>query len=86
VPCPAGGTEGKHQRQQAVLLAHRVAIIGIIFLAAAILGVAGIIFDVLSGARAAAIAAAAIVLGLLWLALPLALRGPPDPPAPPRRS
>jgi O-antigen/teichoic acid export membrane protein len=78
----------RHQRQRAVLVAHRVAMIGIAFLATAVVGVAAIIFDVVSGTLAAAVAAAAIaiVLGLLWLALPLALRGPPDPPAAPRRS
>jgi hypothetical protein len=78
----------RHQRQRAVLVAHRVAMIGIIFLAAAILGVAAIIFDVVSGTRAAVIAAAAIgiVLGVLWLALPLSLRGPPERSAPPRQS
>ena len=78
----------RHQRQRAVLVAHRVAMIGMVFLAAAILGVAAIIFDVVSGTPAAFIAAAAvaIVLGVLWLALPLALRGPPERPAPPRRS
>jgi Family of unknown function (DUF6328) len=78
----------RHQRQRAVLVAHRVAMIGIVFLAAAILGVTAIIFDVVSGTGAAAIAAAAIaiVLGLLWLALPLALRGPPEQPVPPARS
>jgi hypothetical protein len=78
----------RHQRRRAVLVAHRVAMAGIVFLAAAIVGVAGIIFDVVSGTLAAAVAAAviAVVLGLLWLALPLALRGPPEQPAPPRRS
>lgn len=76
----------RHQRQRAVLVAHRVAMIGIVFLAAAIVGVAAIIFDVVSGTRAAFVAAVAIafILGLLWLALPLALRGPPERPAPPR--
>jgi Family of unknown function (DUF6328) len=78
----------RHQRQRAVLVAHRVAMIGIVFLAAAILGVTALIFDVVSGTLAAAIAAAAIaiVLSLLWLALPLALRGAAEGPAPPRRS
>jgi hypothetical protein len=78
----------RHQRQRAVLIAHRVAMIGIVFLAAAILGVTALIFDVVSGTLAAAIAAAAIaiVLSLLWLALPLALRGAAEGPAPPRRS
>lgn len=77
----------RHQRQRAVLVAHRVAMIGIAFLAAAILGVAAIIFDVVSGTWAAVIAAAAIAvaLGLLWLALPLTLRGPPEQPLPPSR-
>jgi hypothetical protein len=46
------------------------------------------VIDVVSGTRAAVIAATAIaiILGGLWLALPLALRGPPDPPAPSRPS
>ena len=78
----------RHQRQRAVLVAHRVAMIGIVFLAAAILGVTALIFDVVSGTLAAAIATAAIaiVLSVLWLALPLALRGAAEGPAPPRRS
>ncbi|MCW2525891.1 MAG: hypothetical protein JWM76_751 [Pseudonocardiales bacterium] len=70
----------RHQRQLTVLVAHRVAMIGVFFLAAAIVGVTAIIFDVVSGTRAATIAAStvAVVLGLLWLTMPIALRGPPD--------
>ena len=73
----------RHQRRRAVLVSHRVAMIGIAFLAAAIVGVAAMIFDVVSGTRAAVIVAVAVAvgLGLLWLTLPLALRGPPEQPS-----
>jgi hypothetical protein len=72
----------RHQRRRAVLVAHRVAMAGIAFLAAAIVGVAGIIFDVVSGTLAAAVAAAviAVVLGLLWLAFRWPFAGLPSGP------
>lgn len=70
----------RHQRQRAVLVAHRVAMIGIVFLAGAVVGVASIIFDVVAGTGAAVVAAIVVTAALaaLWLALPLALRGPAD--------
>jgi O-antigen/teichoic acid export membrane protein len=69
----------RHQRRQTVLVAHRLAIIGIVALAVAIVGVASLIFDVVVGTGAGVTAALVVlaVLGLLWLAVPLALRGKP---------
>lgn len=66
----------RHERRVAVLTAHRVAIVGITFLAVAIVGVAALIFDVVAGTPAALGAglAGAILLGILWLGMPLALR------------
>jgi hypothetical protein len=70
----------RHQRRRTVRVAHRVAMVGIFFLAAAVVGVAVIIFDVVSGNRAAVGAgiAVAALLAILWLTLPLTLRGPTE--------
>ena len=72
----------RHQRERAVLFAHRVAMVGILFLAIAVVGVAAVIFDVVSGTRAATVAAvaAAVLLGVLWFVLPRMLRGSAEPP------
>ena len=66
----------RHQREEEVLLAHRLSIVGITFLACALVGVATLIFDVVAGPHTAAVVAVAIVVLLvsLWLAMPLGLR------------
>jgi hypothetical protein len=66
----------RHHRGRAVLLAHRVAMVRICFLALAIVGVAVVIFDVVAGTRVATGAGVgvALLLGVLWLTVPLALR------------
>lgn len=68
----------RHQRRRAVLVAHRVAVVGILFLAFALIGVAAIIFDVVSGPAAGwgAGIAVSVLLVSLWFTLPLALRRP----------
>jgi uncharacterized membrane protein len=66
----------RHQRAQTVLIAHRLSIAGIFFLACAIIGVSFLIFAVVE-TTAGGIAAAAVVTGLLgtlWLVLPRVLR------------
>jgi O-antigen/teichoic acid export membrane protein len=70
----------RHQRRRAVLVAHRTAVVGIAFLAAAVVGVVTMIFDVVAGTAVAAVAAAAtaVLLTTLWLALPWSLRRPSD--------
>jgi O-antigen/teichoic acid export membrane protein len=70
----------RHQRRRAVLVAHRAAMVGILFLALAIVGVAMLIFDLVSGTGAAVAAACtvSVVLVVLWLAIPLALRRDPE--------
>lgn len=66
----------RHQRERAVLFAHYLSIVGMALLAAAIIGVATLIFDVTSGAESAFVVAIAstAVLTVLWLALPLGMR------------
>lgn len=70
----------RHQRRRAVAVAHRVAMIGIAFLAIAVVGVSALTFDMVSGTAAAIVAgiAVAILLAILWLTVPLALRGTND--------
>ena len=72
----------RHQRRRAVLVAHRAAMLGILFLALAIIGVACLIFDLVSGSAAGIVAGCVVgsVLAVLWLTIPLALRGPLDRP------
>src|ERR1700712_3411960 len=55
----------RHQREETVLLAHRLAIVGLAVLALAVIGVATLIFDVVSGAPAGACAAAAVAALLI---------------------
>jgi O-antigen/teichoic acid export membrane protein len=66
----------RHRRAQTVSLAHRLAIIGIAFLALAVVAVATLIFDVLLGGAggAAAGTAAGVLLAVLWLIIPRRLR------------
>jgi uncharacterized membrane protein len=66
----------RHRRAQTVLIAHRLSIAGIFFLACAIIGVSYLVFAVVE-TQAGGIAAAAVVTGLLgtlWLVLPRVLR------------
>ena len=66
----------RHERRESVLLAHRLSLLGVGFLALAIIGVAFTVFafvaDTASGTLAAAVVA--VLLLSLWLALPLAIR------------
>lgn len=74
----------RHRRRETVQLAHRLAIIGIIFLACAVVGVTTLIFDVLEGGAggAAAGATAGALLIVLWLIVPWRARlsAPDQPP------
>jgi O-antigen/teichoic acid export membrane protein len=66
----------RHRRKETVLLAHRLAIIGMVFLACAVVAVALLIFDVLLG-WAGGITAGVITLLLLvvlWLLVPWTVR------------
>lgn len=66
----------RHARRVMVLLAHRLALVGMVLLGCAVVGVVLLIVDVLRG-RAAAIVGAgatAVVVIALWLVLPLAIR------------
>lgn len=75
----------RHARQATVDVAHRLAQIGIALLAASIVGVVLLIFDLVLGGTAAAIAggAAALLLLGLWVALPLVVRErSPEPDSP----
>ncbi len=73
----------RHARQVTVDVAHRLAQIGIVLLGTSIVGVVLLIFDLVLGGSAGAIAggSAALVLFVLWGALPLVIRerspGPP---------
>jgi hypothetical protein len=66
----------RHARRVTVDVAHRLAEIGLVLLALAIVGVVLLIFDVVVGRTAAGIAAgaAALVLLALWVVLPLIIR------------
>lgn len=68
----------RHQRERAVLVAHWAAMAGILFLALAIVGVATLIFDLVAGGTAGVVAGCVVGVALLvlWLTIPLALRGP----------
>ena len=66
----------QHARQVTVDVAHRLAQIGIVLLGASVVGVVLLIFDLVLGGTAGAIAAgcAALVLLVLWGALPVLIR------------
>lgn len=74
----------RHRRKETVALAHRLAIIGIVFLACAIVSVTTLIFDVLLGWTEGLVfgGLAAALLLTLWLAIPwsVRLRSPSQPP------
>jgi O-antigen/teichoic acid export membrane protein len=71
----------RHRRKETVLLAHRLTIIGIVFLACSVVAVATLIFEVLLGWTAgisAGVVAAALLL-TLWLIIPWAVRVRAEP-------
>ena len=74
----------RHRRKETVALAHRLAIVGIVFLACAVVSVTTLIFDVLLGWTDGLVfgALAAALLLILWLAIPwtIRLRAPDHPP------
>jgi apolipoprotein N-acyltransferase len=66
----------RHRRKETVQLAHRLSIIGIAFLACAVVAVALLIFDVLlgwGGGIAAGVVTAALLV-TLWLLVPWSVR------------
>jgi hypothetical protein len=66
----------RHARRVTVDVAHRLAQIGLAVAVAVVVAVVGmvlLIFDVVSGLTAGVVAAA-VLLGGLWVALPLAIR------------
>lgn len=66
----------RHRRKETVLTAHRLAIVGIVFLACAIVSVTTLIFDVLLGFTGGLVAGglAAALLVTLWLVIPWSVR------------
>jgi uncharacterized protein DUF6328 len=66
----------RHRRKEAVMVAHRMAIVGMGLLGVAIIGVTFLIASALLGANQAVFAAAGVVvlLALLWVLLPLVAR------------
>jgi hypothetical protein len=62
----------KHRRKETVLAAHKLAIVGIVFLAFAVVAVALLIFDVVVGTAGGVVAASitALMLLILWLIVP----------------
>jgi Family of unknown function (DUF6328) len=66
----------RHRRKQTVMLAHRLAIVGMVFLALAVVSVSSLIFDVVvgSGGGIAAGIATGLLLVVLWLIVPRAAR------------
>ena len=65
-----------HRRKETVQFAHRLAIVGMVFLAFAVVGVTILIFNVLLGTIGGAVAGAisGALLIVLWLVIPLAVR------------
>jgi hypothetical protein len=66
----------RHRRKETVLLAHRLAIVGIVFLACSVVAVTTLIFEVLEGWTVGTVAgaAAAALLLTLWLIVPWTVR------------
>ena len=66
----------RHARRVTVDVAHRLAQIGMVLLAVAVVAMVLLIFDVVSAFTAAVVAAGAatVLLAGLWVALPLAIR------------
>jgi energy-converting hydrogenase Eha subunit A len=66
----------QHQRERTVLIAHRLAKVGLVFLAVAITGVTLIVFSVLHGMTVAVVAGvlAALLVSSLWWILPRLVR------------
>jgi hypothetical protein len=62
----------KHRRKETVLVAHKLAIVGIVFLAFAVVAVTLLIFDVVVGRTGGIVAASvtAVLLLILWLIVP----------------
>jgi O-antigen/teichoic acid export membrane protein len=75
----------RHRRKETVAFAHRLAIVGIVFLALAVVAVVTLIFDVLLGTTGGIVAgaSAATMLLVLWLLIPtsIRLRHPPAVPS-----
>ena len=82
----------RHARRATVQVGHRLAIIGIVLLVLAMIGVTLLIFSVVLGTAAGAIAAVVIgaLLLALWAVLPLIVRNretdPDEPGASPEQS
>ncbi|MGK2881897.1 MAG: DUF6328 family protein [Mycobacterium sp.] len=72
----------RHRLGVLVKTSHFFALTGLVFLGAAMTGVAILVFDAVSGPKLAWIAGAtaALALVLFWLVTPLALRGGPKDP------
>jgi O-antigen/teichoic acid export membrane protein len=62
----------KHRRKETVLVAHKLAVVGMVFLAFAVVAVVLLIFDVVAGRTGGIVAAAltAVLLLILWLIVP----------------
>ena len=73
----------RHARERLVTVSHRLAIIGLVLLGAAIVGVVLLVFDVVGGTAigVAAAVAALVLLSSLWAGLPwIARAGDTAPP------
>lgn len=72
----------RHRRAAQVQLAHRLVIVGIVFLACAVIAVTTLIFEVLHGWSTGIVAGsvAAALLIVLWLVIPWAARTSPRTP------
>jgi hypothetical protein len=78
----------RHRKKETVGLAHRLAIVGMFFLACAVISVTTLIFDVLLGWTEGLVAGglATALLLTLWLAVPwsVRVRSPALPAEPPK--
>ncbi len=76
----------RHARELLVTVSHRLALIGLALLGAAIVGVVLLIFAVVAGTTAGIVAAVAavVLLASLWVGLPWIARGGPASTPPPR--
>jgi Family of unknown function (DUF6328) len=70
----------RHRLNVLVGAAHRCAYTGLLLLGIALTGVTAIVFDAVTGLRAALIAAlcAAVAFAVFWVAIPLAIRSRPS--------
>lgn len=74
----------RHRKEALLESANRLAITGLVLLAASLLGATGLVFSVVAGPGllAVAVGVLAAALAVAWFGWPIVLRRRPDPPGP----